>query len=66
MNVTINGTAKEFTNSLLLSEIVKQYCKEPKHIIIEVNGHIIVSDNWNTTSLKDGDMIELVAFVGGG
>lgn len=66
MKITINGTTKEFTTSCLLSDIVKQYCKEPKHIITELNGQIVVSSNWEKTTLKDSDTIELVAFVGGG
>ncbi len=66
MKVTINGTMKELTNSSCLSDIVSQFCKQPKNIITEVNGHIITSNDWNHTSIKEGDQIELVAFVGGG
>ena len=66
MKVTINGTPKEFKDLSYLSDIVTQFCKEPKHIITEINGHIIPSDLWANTALKDGDTIELVAFVGGG
>ena len=66
MKITINGTTKDFTNNPHLSDVVAQFCKEPKHIITEVNGNIVVSNNWTKTALKDGDTIELVAFVGGG
>ncbi|MBF0490230.1 MAG: sulfur carrier protein ThiS [Candidatus Omnitrophica bacterium] len=66
MKVTINGTVKELPNISYLSEIVTQYCKEPKHVITEVNGQIIPANLWGNTALKDGDTIELVAFVGGG
>jgi sulfur carrier protein len=66
MKVIINGTSKEFTNNTLLSDIVTQFCKEPKHIITEVNGTIVPSNAWDNTSIKDNDTIELVAFVGGG
>lgn len=66
MKVTINGTVKEFTGNSLLSDLVTQFCKESKHIITEVNGQIIPSNHWTNTSIKDGDTIELVAFVGGG
>lgn len=66
MNVTINGTSKEMGNITYLSDLVTQYCKEPKHILTEVNGHIIPADLWANTALKDGDTIELVTFVGGG
>ncbi|MEI7999483.1 MAG: sulfur carrier protein ThiS [Candidatus Omnitrophota bacterium] len=66
MKVTINGTIKEITNISHLSDIVTQFCKQPKNIITEINGQIMPSNQWSNTSIKDGDMIELVAFVGGG
>ena len=66
MKVTINGTAKELNGASVLSDLVTQFCKEPKHIITEVNGRIITSADWNSITIKDGDQIELVAFVGGG
>jgi thiamine biosynthesis protein ThiS len=66
MKVTINGTAKELNNGSHLSDLVTQFCKQSKHIIAEINGNIVPSKVWNSTVVKDGDMIELVAFVGGG
>ena len=66
MRVTINGTTKELTNTSHLSDIVGTFCKEPKNIITEVNGNIIHSNDWKQTNIKEGDTIELVAFVGGG
>ena len=66
MNITINGTAKELNQSVLLTELVNQYCKNPKHVIAEVNGEIINPSLWPQKSISDGDAIELVGFVGGG
>ena len=66
MKITINGTAKEYTNSVLLQELVSQYCKNPRHVIAEVNGEIIHASHWGQRSVADGDSIELVSFVGGG
>lgn len=66
MKVTINGTTKELTDIFHLSDIVTKFCKHPKSIITEVNGQIINSRHWPSTPVKEGDAIELVAFVGGG
>ncbi len=66
MNITINGTQKQYSDPVLLQELVSQYCKNPKHVIAEVNGEIISSSNWAQRSIADGDTIELVGFVGGG
>ncbi len=66
MKITINGTPKELAHVSYLSDIVAQFCQQPKNIITEVNGQIITSPHWSHTSIKEGDTIELVAFVGGG
>lgn len=66
MKITINGTQKEYTNPVPIQELVSQYCKNPKHVIAEVNGEIISADHWKDKSIADGDNIELVSFVGGG
>ena len=66
MKITINGTQKEYTNPVPIQELVSQYCKNPKHVIAEVNGEIINADHWKDKSIADGDNIELVSFVGGG
>ncbi len=66
MRLTINGQAKDFAKAMTIADLVGQFCKTPKNIISEVNGTIIQSNAWPQTALKDGDTVELVAFVGGG
>jgi thiamine biosynthesis protein ThiS len=66
MNVTINGTPQQLTPPKNLSDIVSTFCKGSKNVITELNGTIVPPDQWLQTSLKDGDTLELVAFVGGG
>jgi sulfur carrier protein len=66
MNIIINGTSQQLASTKKLSEIVSTYCKQPKHVITELNGAIVPSDRWTQTNLQDGDALELVTFVGGG
>ena len=66
MHITINGTSQQLISVKNLSEIVSSYCKQSKHVITELNGTIIPSDQWANTHLQDGDALELVTFVGGG
>ena len=66
MKLIINGTSKDFSSVKNLTEIVNSFCKESRHVIAELNGSIIPSDQWAKISLKDGDTLELVTFVGGG
>jgi len=66
MNITINGNPQQVPSAQNLSDLVNTFCKQSKHILTELNGEIIPADQWAQTSLKDGDALELVTFVGGG
>ena len=66
MKITINGKEKEYDSGLSLNDLVSQSSKTPKRVIVEVNGNILKNDVWDTTSVQEGDTIELVTFVGGG
>jgi sulfur carrier protein len=66
MNIIINGTSRQLTSEKNLSEIVSTFSRQSKHVITELNGKIVPSDQWAQTCLQDGDALELVTFVGGG
>ena len=66
MNITLNGKSQELTSSKNLSETVLSFCKESRHVIAELNGKIIPAEKWAQVTLKEGDALELVTFVGGG
>ena len=66
MNIIINGKSHPLTSAKNLSDIVATFCKQSSHVITELNGTIVPSDQWAQTNLQDGDALELVTFVGGG
>ncbi len=66
MNITLNGKSKVLSDTKTLRETIEQTCKSTTPVIAELNGTIIKTPVWNQTSLKDGDVLELINFVGGG
>ncbi|HEY3102107.1 MAG TPA: sulfur carrier protein ThiS [Pyrinomonadaceae bacterium] len=67
MQIQINGEQREFAqSSIALSELIEKLSLAPQRIAIEVNRQIIRRDEWESTSIKDGDRVEIVQFVGGG
>ena len=66
MNITLNGKPKNLLSALDLKSTVEQFCKDQTPVIAELNGEIIKPAQWEETTLKDGDIVELVSFVGGG
>ena len=66
MNIILNGKLKEFSSAPDLKSVVEQFCKDKTLVIAELNGEIIKLPQWEETALKEGDVVELVSFVGGG
>jgi len=66
MKIIVNGTEREFGETLSLNDIVTHFCKENNRVIGELNGTIVKNPRWNDIIIKDGDRLELVSFVGGG
>lgn len=67
MRIQINGEQREFPqSSLVLNELIDTLSLPQQRIAVEVNKTIVRRSDWPTTTVKDGDQIEIVHFVGGG
>ena len=66
MNITLNGDKKELPDSITLKDAVEKVCSNPDGVVAELNREIIRKDKWQKKLLKDGDILELIAFMGGG
>lgn len=67
MQITINGEEHHLESTIYnLSELVKKLEIDPVKIAIEQNQSLVSSDRFVKTPLNDGDVIEIVAFIGGG
>ena len=64
--VTVNGKSIGLSKNITVSEYLKQNQYRPERIAIELNGSILPKSAYNSTILKDGDVMEIVSFVGGG
>jgi sulfur carrier protein len=66
MQLQINGEAREFPDGLNLSGLVGELGMKADRVAVELNLKIVPRPNWESTSLNDGDQLEIVHFVGGG
>jgi thiamine biosynthesis protein ThiS len=66
MTLHINGQPREFPDGLTVASLVTQLGMKADRVAVELNLEIVPRARWETTSLKDGDKLELVHFVGGG
>ena len=63
--VKINGTEMDVAG-VLLSDYLAGTSYDAKRIAIERNGEILPKAKYSETVIEDGDVIEVVSFVGGG
>lgn len=63
--ICINGEKVE-KDEIKLSAYLEENGINPQRIAVELNGEILPKSQYRETVLKDGDIIEIVNFVGGG
>lgn len=63
--ICINGEKVE-KNEIKLSAYLEENGINPHRIAVELNGEILPKSQYSDTVLKDGNIIEIVNFVGGG
>ena len=65
MKISLNGNVIETQTATLATLLVeKEY--NPDALVAEVNLEVIRQEFWKSFKIKDGDVIELLNFVGGG
>lgn len=65
MAITVNGR-KQIELFETVQQLLINYGLENRIVVVEVNQEIVMKENYETTSLSHGDVVEIVHFVGGG
>lgn len=63
--VTINGE-KTAADGKTVAEYLAAAGYDPLRVAVERNGDIVPKAQYSATTLADGDVVEIVRFVGGG
>ena len=63
---TVNGTKKELQGVFSVKEYLEQNGNVISQIAVELNEEILPKTEYVSTVLKDGDVMEIVSFMGGG
>ncbi|MTI81597.1 MAG: sulfur carrier protein ThiS [Firmicutes bacterium] len=66
MRIKVNGREEKLNKEMTLLEFLQ--CKDINLdvVVVEFNYDIVESSKWEETTVKDGDNIEVLQFVGGG
>ena len=62
----VNGKRIELDSPTLLTAYLEILGVTPRGVAVEHNGMIIERDAYSTTTLREGDVLEIVRMVGGG
>jgi sulfur carrier protein len=65
MTLTVNGDKIEANDGTTLRQLVARFNLEPEKVAIELNKRIAREEKYDIP-LNDGDIVEIVTFVGGG
>jgi thiamine biosynthesis protein ThiS len=66
MKIKINGEEKQIADGLSLIELLESLQIRPGRVVVERNRDIVPRDSFGATALAEGDVLEIVHFVGGG
>ncbi len=67
MKITVAGVKKEVSDGLSVSALIEQENVEtPQYVTVSVNEEFVESGAFDSTTLKEGDEVEFLYFMGGG
>jgi thiamine biosynthesis protein ThiS len=66
MHVTANGKQLEIETGTRLGDLLKRLEMDSERVAVERNRQIVPRADFGATFLDDGDILEIVQFVGGG
>ena len=67
MTIIVAGNKKEYEDGLNITTLVeKENVENPLYVTVTVNDEFVERDNFDSTILKDGDVVEFLYFMGGG
>ncbi len=66
MKLSVNGDALEVAPNLTIGALLQQLALDRGPVAVERNGEVVPRADHAETVLEDGDVVEIVHFVGGG
>ncbi|HUR47850.1 MAG TPA: sulfur carrier protein ThiS [Candidatus Saccharimonadales bacterium] len=66
MEIVLNGASKSLEGSVNLLQLLDLLGLKADRCAIELNRQLVARANWDATSIQQGDVLEIVQFVGGG
>ena len=65
--IIVNGEAQEVQLPVSLTELIKKNdVQQPEMVSVQVNDDFVDRDEWDKVTIKEGDAVDFLYFMGGG
>jgi sulfur carrier protein len=64
--IVLNGTSEKIAVGITVFDLLLAKMLDPARVVVEVNKNIIKRDRFGEYIFQDGDIVEVLRFVGGG
>ena len=66
MKIVCNGKDREVRQGISVEEFILELDLSPDTVVVELDGRIVLREDYQAEVLRDGSVMELIRFVGGG
>ena len=67
MKITVAGEKKEVADGISVQELIElEKVETPQYVTVSINEEFLESGTFESTTLKEGDEVEFLYFMGGG
>jgi thiamine biosynthesis protein ThiS len=66
MEITINGEKRNLMSEMTMSNLLDELDIKREALAVELNKNILPKSEYDSMIIKDGDVLEIIQFVGGG
>jgi sulfur carrier protein len=64
--IIVNGNETDLPGGSRVTDLIAKLGLSPERLAVEINRKVIRRAGWDSTTLSEGDRVEIVHFVGGG
>ena len=66
MKIVCNGKERNVDDGMSVLNLLAELGLDPETVVVEVDGKIVLKDDYESSPLREGSVLELIKFVGGG
>lgn len=66
MTITLNGEPRSLDAAATVERLLSILGLQPVRVAVEINEELVPRRQFSQTTIRDGDRVEVVTFVGGG